>query len=143
MDCVAIDKKPSKIEVVTLISNVELEMSLINLFRGDEFEVEEEEVYCEEFFTDNCQQTESGQFIVKMPFKDGLTKTYLGDSRRCAIAQQFQLEQKFKKNPVLKEEYSKRSILVTLRRSHTIQNNFTTICRIIVLKKIAQQQPCE
>ncbi|XP_055307352.1 uncharacterized protein LOC129571569 [Sitodiplosis mosellana] len=42
-----------------------------------------------------------------MPFKGGKSTPDLGNSRKCAIATFLQLENRFKKNPKLAEEYKK------------------------------------
>lgn len=67
----------------------------------------DEEIYCEKHFNDNVSRSDNGQFIVKLPFKNELDYPVLGNSRKCAIATQLQLEKRFGRNPDLEREYSK------------------------------------
>lgn len=55
----------------------------------------------------NVRRNEDGRIIVKLPFKSKTDHVDLGDTRKCAIATQFQLEKRFKKDPKLGDEYSK------------------------------------
>lgn len=101
------------INVSALISNVDIDNKLNQIFSTDdvnELQVipfTEEEQFCENHFVFTYKRNENEQFVVKIPFKNGLEIPDLGDSRRCAIATLLSLEKKFRVNPVLKEEYRK------------------------------------
>lgn len=45
--------------------------------------------------------------MISLPFKYEMSQPELGDSRKCAIATQFQLERRFERNPNLQKEYEK------------------------------------
>lgn len=100
-----------RIKTVTLLSNIEMDQKLCELFNTDDIEDEieekwsEEELYCEKYFVETTTRDSSGRFIVRMPFKKGV-EPVLGDSRKIALATLFQLEKRFKKYPKLREQYS-------------------------------------
>lgn len=100
--------------IVTLISNIELQKFMKAFFSSEEFEnndndlsLTEEELYCEKHYEQTVTRNENGNFVVTLTFKNCLTQPDLGDSRKCAIATQFQLERRFDRNPKLGEEYCK------------------------------------
>lgn len=95
----AIQRKASTTApIVTLVTNVELDTELNKFSNTEDFEVEdkleltEEEKFCETHFQETCYQNEIGQFVVTMPFKNGISEPELGDSRRVAVATQLQME---------------------------------------------------
>lgn len=64
-----------------------------------------EEVECEEFFKENyCRDNTSGRFTVKLPIKENLQE--LGNSKETALQRFCYLENKFKRQPVLQQNYS-------------------------------------
>lgn len=67
----------------------------------------DEQKMCEEHFLETHTRDENGKYMVLMPFKNGLTEPSLGDSKKKAIATFFQLENRFKKNDLLRNEYTK------------------------------------
>lgn len=97
------------LNIVTLVSNVELEEKIKNFFNDGEFdsqiEASEEEIYCENHFKTNVKQNEDGWFVVKLPFKNGMDFPELGESRKKAIATQLSLEKRFQKNEEYKINY--------------------------------------
>lgn len=70
----AINSDDPSLEIVTLVSNVELENTLKKFFAPEEFEVDEEiseeELYCENHFKNTTYQYSDGKFVVSLPFKN-------------------------------------------------------------------------
>lgn len=99
--------------VLAFMTNVELQKSLKKFFEPYEFEndtnsdLTDEEAYCEDHFIRTVRRDVDGRFTVTLLFKNEMTRPDLRDSRKCAIATQFQLEQSFLRNPKLHEEYEK------------------------------------
>lgn len=97
------------LNIVTLVSNVELEEKIENFFDDGEFdsneEDSEEEAYCEKHFTENVTRNEDGRFVIKIPFKNGIDKPILGESRKKAIATQLSLEKRFQKDEEYRRNY--------------------------------------
>lgn len=94
------------------MSNVTLEKQLKKFFDTENFEEEdddetEEEKYCEQHFSSTYKREPDGRFNVTLPLKNNMLSPDLGDSRKCAIATQLQLERRFVRNPKLKSEYTK------------------------------------
>ena len=61
-----------------------------------------EQQAAENFFVATTTRNEQGRFVCRLPLKEGVS---LGSSRRAAIGNLFQLEKRFKKDPLLKERY--------------------------------------
>ncbi|RYE27129.1 MAG: hypothetical protein EOP45_02210 [Sphingobacteriaceae bacterium] len=101
------------INVAALVSNVEIDNKLNQIFSTDDVQdlqimpLSDEEEYCENHFVTTHKRDHNGKYIVKIPFKNGLEFPDLGDSRKCAIATFLSLERKFDSNPSLAEEYKK------------------------------------
>lgn len=97
------------VNVVSLVSNVELEKKIKSFFEIEEFREEkkmtDEEEQCEQYFQKTHTRTASGRYVVSIPFINGIEYPVLGDSRKCAIAHQLQLERRFAKNPQLQIDY--------------------------------------
>lgn len=98
------------IEVIALISNVELEKKLSSFFESeiiteDEPTLTHEQNMCETFYQSTVFRDKNGRYVIKIPFKNGTDKPDLGKSRKLAIATQFQLEKRFLKYPKLESEY--------------------------------------
>lgn len=99
--------------ITTLVSNAELHQSLRCFFCQDEFENEtskpltEEEQYCEKYYNETTVRNQDGKLVVPLPFKNGINQPNLGDSRKCAITTQLQLEKRFVRNRNLENEYFK------------------------------------
>ncbi|CAF4899123.1 unnamed protein product [Pieris macdunnoughi] len=66
----------------------------------------EEETRCEEFYAKTTQRSETGRYVVRLPFKETDPQCKYGRSRDIAIKRLRLLEQRFKKNPELKARYS-------------------------------------
>lgn len=105
--------KTRVIETVSLISNVEMNEKLDNFFSSNDVDdnsddesesYTDEEKYFDKFFHETTKRDEKG-FIVRMPFKNKIEPEF-GDSKRVAMATLFQLQNRFKKNPKLKKEYT-------------------------------------
>lgn len=117
----AINRNRSNIQLITLVTNIELEKKLNEFFGVEEFErkneLTEEEIYCEEHFQKTHYRNENGNFVVTIPFKNESISPELGDSRKRAISTQFQLEKRFVKHPKLAEDY-KRQIREAIELGH-------------------------
>lgn len=72
---------------------------------NDSSETDEQKM-CEEHIMNTHTRNTDGEYMVQMPFKNGLTAPSLSDSRKKAIATFFQLESRFKKNQSLRNEYT-------------------------------------
>lgn len=72
-----------------------------------EIPLNEEEKYCENHFAENVSRNENSQYVIRIPFKNGLSEPTLGNSRKIALASLFQLEKRFKAKPQLAVEYKK------------------------------------
>ena len=64
-----------------------------------------EERVCEEHFINNTQRSADGRYIVRLPFNENKGK--IGDSISMASRRFKYVENRFIRNPVLKQEYSK------------------------------------
>ncbi|XP_044760883.1 uncharacterized protein LOC123318338 [Coccinella septempunctata] len=61
--------------------------------------------YCENLFSRTTHREHDGRFCVRIPLKE--SSSVLGDSYKIAEKRLMQLEEKFKRKPVFKEEYRK------------------------------------
>ncbi|XP_060855661.1 uncharacterized protein LOC132933385 [Metopolophium dirhodum] len=64
-----------------------------------------EEQTCEQHFKQNVSRSESGRFVVHLPFRGNVSK--LGNSYDIAKGRLFAIERRFRKNPSLKKDYVK------------------------------------
>lgn len=64
----------------------------------------QEDVACEEWYDKTCNRSDSGRYIVSLPFVDG-TRPLLGKSRDIAISRLHQLERRFSRDESLKRRY--------------------------------------
>lgn len=64
-----------------------------------------EDKYCEDFFTNTHSRTDSGRYMVRLPFKNS-SKVILGNSRTTALHRFYKLEARLLKFPSQKIEYS-------------------------------------
>lgn len=100
-------------KIVSLVTNVELNEQLKKLFDSDQFAnddseaMTEEETMCEEHYQSTHYRKEDGQFVVKMPFKNGIEHRGLGNSKRIATLSLFSLERRFKSQPEMNIQYCK------------------------------------
>jgi hypothetical protein len=67
--------------------------------------VSSEDHACEQHFKNNFKRSESGRYIVKLPFRHEVKQ--LGDSYQIALKRFYNLERKLNADPILKAEYSK------------------------------------
>lgn len=67
----------------------------------------QEEQLCEDIYTKTHTRNEDGRYVVTLPFKTQNPKSPDGNTREIAMRRLWQLERKFTKQPVLKEEYVK------------------------------------
>lgn len=107
----AIDLNQPNHKVISLVTNVELTAQLNKFFGAEDFvnndseTLTEEESMCEEHFERTHFRDENGCFVVTMPFKNGIEKPDLGDSRKIALASLFSLERRFISKPELRIQY--------------------------------------
>ncbi|XP_055309038.1 uncharacterized protein LOC129572946, partial [Sitodiplosis mosellana] len=108
----AMPKSSPLIQISAFVSNVDLDLQLSRFFSSDDFDnvdgesLTEEESMCEEHFGATHSRDEDGRFVVKMPFKNGMERPDLGDSRRAALASLFSIERRLQSKPELKIQYS-------------------------------------
>ncbi|XP_055308589.1 uncharacterized protein LOC129572612 [Sitodiplosis mosellana] len=101
----------AQMQVTSLVSNFELEQQMSRFFASDDFNnvdgeaLTEEEEMCESHFVATHKRDEDGRYVVMLPFKGGLEKPDLGDSRRAALASLFSFERRCTSNPELKIQY--------------------------------------
>lgn len=95
--------------IVSLVSNAELNTQIDKFFGSDDFSdaktMTEAEEKCEQHFRSTHSRNETGRYVVKHSFVGGIEFPNLGNSRKCAIATQMQLEKRFAKNSKLKADY--------------------------------------
>lgn len=65
-----------------------------------------QESQCERHFLENVSQTQSNKYMVKLPVKEEILGK-LGNSKNIALRRLRSLEGRFKREPVLKEQYVK------------------------------------
>ncbi|KAJ6646618.1 hypothetical protein Bhyg_01831 [Pseudolycoriella hygida] len=63
-----------------------------------------DELACENYFLETHCRNSSGRYVVRLPFKMAKSKE-LGYSKGLAISSQIRMENRFEKNPMLKEKY--------------------------------------
>lgn len=106
-----IRKTSNNLQIVSLVSNTQIEKQLEMFWDVEdvkethERKFTEEEQRCEDFFQKTHERDETGRFITRLPFReDNVT---FGRSKHIAMATLLQLEKRFKRNPELREQYSK------------------------------------
>lgn len=65
-----------------------------------------DEAQCKQHFQDYVSRTPQGRFVVGLPFKEQVINE-LGDSSEIALKRFFNLERRFKRDPILKDQYSR------------------------------------
>lgn len=65
-----------------------------------------DETQCEQHFLDHVSRTPQGRFVVGLPFREQVVNK-LGESREIALKRFLNLEKRFKRDPVLKDQYSR------------------------------------
>ncbi|XP_037033049.1 uncharacterized protein LOC119072036 [Bradysia coprophila] len=66
-----------------------------------------DELACEKFYEESHHRKSTGRYVVRLPFKLVKESKELGYSRGLAVSSQIRMENRFEKNPVLKEKYHK------------------------------------
>ncbi|XP_028163939.1 uncharacterized protein LOC114355340 [Ostrinia furnacalis] len=66
----------------------------------------EDEQRCEEIYKATTSRDQSGRYVVNLPFRSRDPKSQYGNSRELAIKRFLLLENKFKRQPQIKERYS-------------------------------------
>lgn len=64
-----------------------------------------DEAYCEQHFLDHVSQTTQGRLTVTLPVREQLINK-LGDSRETALKRFLNLEKRFNRDPLLRDQYS-------------------------------------
>ncbi|KAJ0169306.1 hypothetical protein K1T71_015190 [Dendrolimus kikuchii] len=63
-----------------------------------------EDQECVDFYSSTTERRQDGRYVVRLPIKQDI-QTKLGSSKEMAIAQFYNLERKFSKQPILAEQY--------------------------------------
>lgn len=122
-------KKQSTTSALCMVANVnDIDMNLQRFWELEEINGENSSTSDEskfmEYFNTTVRRDDSGVYVVSLPFRDD-AKT-LGNSRRMAMAQFFQLERKFKREPQLKTAYAEyiNELIVRgyMKLSHHVEN---------------------
>ncbi|XP_045541438.1 uncharacterized protein LOC123722924 [Papilio machaon] len=66
----------------------------------------EEELRCEEFYSQTTRRDEDGRYVVKLPFRDDDPKCQYENTKALALKRFLHLEQKFQRNPEIAKRYS-------------------------------------
>ncbi|XP_076287382.1 uncharacterized protein LOC143212430 [Lasioglossum baleicum] len=97
-----------------LIENVDAETSKLSV-----------ESLCETHYSDNTTRTESGRYVVRLPFRAG--DRDFGDMRQNALRRFHSLQRKLNANSILKEEYHKvMQEYITLEHMSLVTDDSTT-----------------
>lgn len=100
--------KPKENETVSLVAVNNIDDNLRKFWEIEEISTNEEDndenVRCEKHFAETHKRNEDGKYVVSLPFKN--ENKILGNSKRAAMSQLFQLENRFKKNIELKTKYT-------------------------------------
>ncbi|XP_058449018.1 uncharacterized protein LOC131428978 [Malaya genurostris] len=96
--CHAVSKESSKQELTEMLKRFWLidEQSHSVLDQGEDEE-------CERHFIQTHQRSESGRYTVRLPFRESIGE--LGDSKAVAEKRFTQLERRFDRNPIMKQQY--------------------------------------
>lgn len=100
----------AKLKIVSLVSHIEINEKLDRFFAAEDIwddcePISDNERYCEQHFIENTKRDANGKYIVKLPMKNKNDMPDLGVSRKTAVATLLSLEEKFKKNSSLREQY--------------------------------------
>lgn len=95
-------------QLATYLSLNDLHNDVEKFWQTDEFiskgtSLTDEEKYCESFFKQTMSRDDTGKFIVRIPFKPNLSN--VGDSYSVAKSRFNSLENRFNKDPMLKNTY--------------------------------------
>ncbi|XP_076285433.1 uncharacterized protein LOC143218312 [Lasioglossum baleicum] len=97
-----------------LIENVDAETSKLSV-----------ESLCETHYSENTTRTESGRYVVRLPFRAG--DRDFGDMRQIALRRFHSLQRKLNANSILKEEYHKvMQEYITLEHMSLVTDDSTT-----------------
>lgn len=92
----------------SLCSHLNLEQTLKKFWEIESLDttpkLTHEELQCEQIFASTYSRTESGRFVVTLPFK--LESPQLGNSKRNALSSLASLERRFVRQPTLRKEYA-------------------------------------
>ncbi|XP_077259087.1 uncharacterized protein LOC143895670 [Temnothorax americanus] len=93
------------------VSNVQLHEQLALIWKQENVMNESsnhtfDEARCEQHFLDKVSRTPQGRFVVGLPFKEHVINK-LGDFKEIALKRFLNLERRFKRDPVLKDHYSR------------------------------------
>nr|CAI5857725.1 unnamed protein product [Callosobruchus analis] len=70
---------------------------------GNKGLISQEDKVCGEIFVKTLERSPDGRFVVEIPFKEPISR--LGDSKQVALKRLYSLENKFAKDPQLKQAY--------------------------------------
>ncbi|CAH2009395.1 unnamed protein product [Acanthoscelides obtectus] len=106
ISCLSISNR-SKMKCVNSTGNIDSKLEKfwqLEEVAKDNIVQSEADRYCDAYFKRTTRQTENGQFIVNVPFKESVKQ--LGESREMALQRYKFLERKLDRNSSLKLEYN-------------------------------------
>ncbi|XP_026747883.1 uncharacterized protein LOC113508909 [Trichoplusia ni] len=95
---------------LVLHQQIEIENMLKSLWEIDtdkKRKLTREENLCETIYESTHARTEEGRYIVRLPFKTENPLSPIGNTKEIARNRLLQLERRFRKEPILKEDYKK------------------------------------
>ncbi|XP_075162775.1 uncharacterized protein LOC142235406 [Haematobia irritans] len=98
--CGSVKGRESGNVVMAVTTELERFWEMEEVIHDDEFQKDK----CEQLFTTTTYLNEDNRFVVRLPFK---TEANLGESRKMALARLLNLEKRFIRDGMLKEEYLK------------------------------------
>lgn len=96
-------------EIIVMHLNLDLNDILKQMWEQDPYDKQQptaEERKCEEIYETTTTRNKDGRYIVTLPKKNNMLLSTHGDTRPIALKRLYQLEQRFKNNPKLKNDYA-------------------------------------
>lgn len=112
------------------INSISIQNELKKFWENEEVLVKpimtEEQVKCVEHFNKTHTRLPDGSFMVSIPFNmNPLDPNFLGESKRMALCRLFQIEKRFKRDPLYKKRYHE-EVNGYLERNHMSQCKLNT-----------------
>lgn len=99
---------PHKVEVTSMLSQVEEDKQLTKFWEMEEVNTNEtisdEDKHCEKHFQLNTKRDGNGNYVVRIPFTENGPQ--LGNSKNRATARLLQLEKRLERNDTLRKDYN-------------------------------------
>ncbi|XP_060804946.1 uncharacterized protein LOC132902740 [Amyelois transitella] len=106
----AIQDTSSSEEIIVMHHQLDIDNMLKNFWEIEpdtKKKYTKEEERCERLFEETYSRQEEGRYVVKLPFKTDNPQCRNGNTREIAIRRLEQIEKRFRKDKLLKEEYTK------------------------------------